>query len=687
MAMRFTMVHYGLICICQVIALREAKVRFPQIVAAAWLALCAAVPAHADKRVALVIGNAAYRHADLLFNPVHDARGMRDALQKLGFDVIYGEDLDLKAMQQKIGQFAGHVDGADVAVVYFAGHGSTFDGTPYVVPVDAEFLSVTAAPYELVPVETLIGELRQAKAKGVRIAILDACRDNKAERELKRTRGEATRGLAPLKPPSGMIIAYATQRMSTAADDAAGAGSGGTSAHHSPFTAALLNNIATPGLDVTDMFRRVGREVEAATGGRQQPEISIVSMYEQYDLVPGAPKLSDAAQAWVAVQATTSMAALDDFLRHFGHVPIYGPLARTRRDELVKELAAAKELARGPVKPPEAPEALAKPAEGQQTAAVAPPVKPAAPAGEPCAAIVRVFFPSRCAAPLTVSQERALKPKDSFRECENCPEMVAVPAGSFTMGSPADEKDREPDEGPQQVVTIVKPFAVGRLPVTVDQFAVFVREAGYEASSKCNIPAGGNKWEEKGSWRDPGFVQEGSHPVVCVSWNDANAYADWLAKRTGKPYRLLTEAEWEYAARGRTSPGVYPRFWFGDDENDLCRHANGMDWAFGSRFGAPCNDGYARTSPAGHYGPNAFGLYDMAGNAGQWIADCYHNSYHGLPADGSAWPATACSGNDGRVVRGGAWDLPPRELRAARRDSEAVEHNSIGFRLARTLTR
>jgi formylglycine-generating enzyme required for sulfatase activity len=244
-----------------------------------------------------------------------------------------------------------------------------------------------------------------------------------------------------------------------------------------------------------------------------------------------------------------------------------------------------------------------------------------------------------------------LKPKDIFRECENCPEMVVVPAGAFTMGSPPSEKDRFDDEGPQHMVTIGKPFAVGKLHVTVDQFAAFVRETGSQSTN----------------WRNLGFAQEGSHPVVRVAWDDANAYVDWLAKETGKPYRLLSEAEWEYAARGRTSPGAYPRFWFGGDEKALCQYGNFHDQKAGISD-ALCNDGYARTSPGGHYEPNAFGLYDMAGNAWQWTTDCWHGSYDGAPTDGSVW-MTGCR-ESGRVVRGGAWSFNPRYLRAATRKKD-----------------
>jgi hypothetical protein len=162
--------------------------------------------------------------------------------------------------------------------------------------------------------------------------------------------------------------------------------------------------------------------------------------------------------------------------------------------------------------------------------------------------------------------------------------------------------------------------------------------------------------------------------------------------RSSAPPRLTptsasSEAEWEYAARGQTSPGAYPRFWFGNDEKRICRYGNFADQkrqeAMGLAAGAPCNDSYAYTSPAGHYEPNAFGLYDMSGNAWQWTADCYHDSYNGAPADGSAWTTESC--NSGRVVRGGSW-YDQRDLRAAVRGGMFGGNNNIGFRVARTLT-
>jgi formylglycine-generating enzyme required for sulfatase activity len=293
---------------------------------------------------------------------------------------------------------------------------------------------------------------------------------------------------------------------------------------------------------------------------------------------------------------------------------------------------------------------------------------------------------------LSPERERALRVNDSFRECAGCPEMVVVPAGSFTMGSPESDISprREISERPQHVVMIGRPFAVGKLLVTVDQFAAFVEETGYDAGAWC-FDASSPRADR--SWRNPGFAQEGSHPAVCLSWNNARAYVDWLAKKTGKPYRMLTEAEWEYAARGRTSPGDYPRFWFGDDEKELCRYGNGFDQKARDSIeglegvaAVPCNDGYAYTSPAGQYAPNAFGLYDMFGNVRQWTADCWHDTYKGAPADGSAWTTGSCS--VGRVVRGGSWRNGTDALRPAWRSwgsGPNQRYDQTGLRVGRTL--
>jgi formylglycine-generating enzyme required for sulfatase activity len=262
------------------------------------------------------------------------------------------------------------------------------------------------------------------------------------------------------------------------------------------------------------------------------------------------------------------------------------------------------------------------------------------------------------------------------------------------MGSPESEPGRNSWEGPQHVVTFARPFAVGKLEVTVDQFAAFVRDTGYRADGACfTLEKGKFDSPPDRSWRNPGYAQDGSYPAVCLSYSDAKAYVDWLAKKTGKGYRLLSEAEWEYAARGRTTPGSGPRYGFGDSDAAICAHGNGFDqsgkhtvpgtttWA-----ALPCFDGYAQTAPVGKFTANAFGLHDMLGNAKEWTADCYQQGpgYRGAPLDGSAWTPGDCRQ---RIQRGGSWLGYARLLRVAFRYKAAPEDRTsdVGLRVARTL--
>jgi formylglycine-generating enzyme required for sulfatase activity len=285
------------------------------------------------------------------------------------------------------------------------------------------------------------------------------------------------------------------------------------------------------------------------------------------------------------------------------------------------------------------------------------------------------------------------QPIDSFKDCSDCPAMIVVPAGTFRMGSPPGEKGRPTDgrEGPQHEVTIGRPFAIGKFHVTVNQFAAFVAETGYEAGPGCFVREGlkGEVKPER-SWRDPGFFQTGSYPAVCLNRIDARAYVDWLAGKTGKAYRLPTEAEWEYAARG----GSTAAYSFGNDDKDLCLFGNAVDRTAkntladlrGSSPAGLCDDGYAYTSPVRIFGANGFGLHDMQGNAWQWTEDCWHGTYTGAPSDGSAWRSPDC----GRyVLRGGAWSSFPSGLRAASRlSSDYLERTSFfGLRVARPLTK
>ena len=280
-------------------------------------------------------------------------------------------------------------------------------------------------------------------------------------------------------------------------------------------------------------------------------------------------------------------------------------------------------------------------------------------------------------------RDAALSALEVFRECAECPQMVAVPPGEFTMGSPPHEDRWEGGrEDPQHKVSISKGFALGRFEVTRAQYDSFVADTN-RPDAPCAVWDRG-QWlaEPSRNWREPGFGQDQGHPVVCVSWNDALAYTQWLTRKTGKAYRLPSEAEWEYAARAGT---LTARHW-GEDAAGGCAFANQGDQSLRAALGldgvADCDDRRVYTAPAGSYLPNPWGLFDMLGNAWEWTHDCWNPGYNGAPEDGSAWTVGDCSL---RVPRGGSWNSHQRNVRSANRGTYRADIGffHIGFRLAR----
>ena len=282
-------------------------------------------------------------------------------------------------------------------------------------------------------------------------------------------------------------------------------------------------------------------------------------------------------------------------------------------------------------------------------------------------------------------------PGATFRDCAQCPEMVVVPSGSYEMGSPAFEKGRYDSEGPVHRVTIAEPFAVGVYEMTRGEFERFAQETGYLSGGGDGCwfwrAESDGKFEKDSdrNWRAPGYAQTDQHPVVCVSWRDAQVYVKWLSRKTGESYRLLSEAEWEYVARGGTQTAWY----WGADKTAQCRHANGFDRSAEQRYPnkwktAKCDDGAVHTSEVGKYKANGFGLHDVSGNVREWVEDCWNENYAGAPTDGSAWTSGNCKK---RVLHGGSWSLNPRLLRSAYRDGDftGIRINDYGFRVARTL--
>lgn len=306
------------------------------------------------------------------------------------------------------------------------------------------------------------------------------------------------------------------------------------------------------------------------------------------------------------------------------------------------------------------------------------------------------------AAALPAAQARSddYAPGALFRDCPDCPQMVVVPPGRYVKGSPpgealaagTPERDAR-NETPQEQVRVGKPFAVSVTEVTRAQYENFVAEEGYDPDWQCiTWDFEAKRWGARGTlwtWSDPGFEQGPDHPVVCVSFTDAQAYADWLSARTGERYRLLDDDEWEYLARDR-SQGARP--WEdanGTERREACAHANVMDLDAADLLGVdsadpdghffPCRDGYPLTAPVGSFKPNGFGVHDMLGNAWEWVDGCMYT------APGAGEPVT---GNcNERLIRGGAWQAKAWYVRSAKRDWAPYFLRSarVGLRIARDL--
>jgi len=292
-------------------------------------------------------------------------------------------------------------------------------------------------------------------------------------------------------------------------------------------------------------------------------------------------------------------------------------------------------------------------------------------------------------------------PGTVIKDCPQCPEMVVVPAGSFTMGSSSQEQALASSAGmqinwtawesPQHQVQMPS-FAAGRYAVTKGEFAAFVRASGYQIESEkgrgCfvnRVNFFGNNESEHGyayNWNNVGFAQGDDHPVVCVNWSDTQAYIQWLNQTSGKSFRLLSEAEREYAARG----GTQTAFWWGNKISTSQANYTGND---GNRLynGSSKGEFRASTVPVNSFSANPFGLYNVHGNVQEWTQDCWHDNYVGAPTDGSAW-TTACMNNN-RMRRGGGWTESAAQSRSAKRASLGggtfSRFSHIGFRLARDL--
>ncbi|MFM9886951.1 MAG: SUMF1/EgtB/PvdO family nonheme iron enzyme [Burkholderiales bacterium] len=582
-----------------------------------------AVSARTGERVALVIGNDGYRHVEALRNARADARAIANALANTGFAVTLHFDADQSTMKAALRNFKSRIGGGDEAVFYYSGHGVQFGSENYLLPIDIRSESEDQIRDDAVPLQRVLDDLQDQKAR-FSLAIVDACRNNPFRRAGRAIGG---RGLAKTTGATGQIVLYSAGAGQQALDQLGK----NDKSPNGLFTRVFLREMEKPGVPVDRVLRNVREEVARlakSVGHEQVPALYDQALGEFY-FRPGNP--SDARVAtigpapvadpstndralWEAVKDSRDPEELRAYIAQFPQ-GIFAGLARAR----LKSAEAAK--------PPPTQVASGVPA--------APAATPQAPAPTPASS----------------ASLQSMQPGTVFRDCEGCPEMVVIPPGRFLMGSPASEEGRSNDEGPQHEVAIPRAIAVAKFEVTF---------AEWEA---CVAAGGCQHRPEDSGWG------KANRPVINVSWNDAKEYVKWLSSKTSKAYRLLSEAEWEYAARaGSATP--YP-WGIHAGQNRANFYRSESQWSD------------KQTAPAGSFAPNKFGLHDMIGNVWEWTEDCRNGSYDGAPNDGSAWT----SGNCGiRVLRGGSWNLPPRFARAAVRQGFVVtlQFNYIGFRVART---
>jgi formylglycine-generating enzyme required for sulfatase activity len=542
---------------------------------------------HTGKKIALVIGNWAYRFKPLN-NPQNDAREMAQLLRQLDFEVIHKENLGFEQMQDEVIKFKVRLkDKGQVGLFYFAGHGLEIQKENYLLPTDLRKPETELVKEKPIRAQWVVNVMQHSGSK-VNIVILDACR--KFPRPDFRDPSEKE-GLAAMSAAKGTIIGFATGSNQTASD-----GKKGT---NGLYTGHLLKFMRQPGLSIEEVFKKTRQKVAWETRHKEEQQVPWVSnsLIGDFCLVSCAKPKSN--------QEKILQAQLEQERRKFEK-------ERREKAALQAELEALKNQ---PIQPSQSNE----------------------------------FVPSKVF-------------RDRLADGSLGPEMVWIPAGSFRMGGIQSGGDS--DEQPVHQVSVGR-FAMGRYEVTVGEFRRFVKATGYKTDAEkgggCVSWSQGWKWIKGANWRSPGFSQSDKHPVTCVSWNDGVAYAEWLSQQTGKTYRLLTEAEWEYAARA----GSETKYWWGNEIGSN----NANCW------NSSCKDRFEYTAPVGSFASNPFKLYDMLGNLWEWTCSQYENKYAGQERQ--------CDKNVNKnsilSVRGGSWDFDGARVRSAARNDgwPADRHDGV----------
>ena len=606
---------------------------------------------------ALVIGINDYgRGWQRLSKAVSDARRVAKALKKHGFDVTLRTDLksdDLAATLKNFFIDRGR-DPDTRLFVWFAGHGATVDGEGYLIPSDGASPSDETGFLRKALSLRRFGEyVRLAKSKHV-FSVFDAC--------FAGTIFNVARSRTP--PAITRVTTEPVRQFLSSGDAGQEVSDNGEFA--SMFIEALVGRSRADAnadgyLTGTEIGENLTYRMTNVTNNRQTPRSGKLrsAKFDRGDFVfslggsVSAPSVSSVdrdALFWTSIKDSSDAA---DYQAYLDQYPDGGfsALAQIRLKRMSAKVA---------------------------TVATVPKLKTPSPA-KPVVGI----YPD------------GPKPGTVFRDCIDCPEMIVIPPGEFMMGGTPAEHEwfsakligdlvSVDQEKPRHKVIINEKFAVGEFEVTRGQYRKFVSATGRDDGDGCYSSFLPWAMSNSRNWRSPGYEQSEDHPVTCVNWHDANAYVEWLATKTDMPYRLLSEAEFEYVARAGTTT---MRFWGDDWENgNSCSYSNTADK--GSKWSPSfkCNDKNEYTAPVGKYQSNAFGVHDILGNVQEWTEDCWKPDYRGVPTDGSSRTLDDCGG---RVLRGGSWYEIPWFIRSAYRISSGsiVRNDRTGFRVARTLSK
>jgi len=586
-----------------------------------------------QKRIALVIGNGAYQHSSPLVNTINDANAITSALQSLNFKVILVKNATDRQMDEKLREFTAQIETGKypVALCFYSGHGLQVNGENYLVPVDANPQREADVQWECLNAQKIIDAMESARAT-TKIILLDACRNNPLPRSWNRSGGG---GLAAMNAPPGTFIGYATAANTVAYD-----GSG----NNSPYTTAILQNLQTPGLSIADLFTRVNKTTQnlAAKEGKTQTPFFNTSLSDAFYFLPSNPVIDNPPP----VVVTPSDRDHDGFPDTSDECPTeYGTLSGcpdSDRDGIADHKDDCPDEY-GPASNNGCP-VLDRDGDGVVDAVDKCPDKSGAKDWQGCPDSDNDGIPDHRDECPDHAGKAAKKGCPDVTNAETITDatvgaFILVKGGSFDMGS----KNGENNEKPVHRVTL-SDYYIGQTEVTQAQ------------------------WRKVMGFNPSNFTNCDECPVENVSWDDIQTFLQKLNSRSGGvKYRLPTEAEWEYAARGGTRSKGYT--YAGSNNVD------DVEW----------NDGNAggKTHPVKDKQPNELGLYDMSGNVYEWCSDWYGNYTSGIHTN----PAGPTTDSD-HVLRGGSWKNNPQNCRVAYRGHNTPDFrfNVLGFRLARAVS-